>query len=328
MTSLIPKSVNVTLSIERIGKTFFGQKRLFGKSLPVHAVREASLSIRKGQTLGLIGESGSGKSTLARCIMRLTEPTEGQIIFEGKDISSIPQREFRLYRKRMQIVFQDSGSTFNPRFTIRHMLTEIIRFHAPNNEPVHDRSMIDILANVGLTPDCADHYPHELSGGQRQRLGVARALAVQPSLLVCDEPVSSLDISVQAQLLNLFKDLQEQRELTYLFIAHELPGIRYMADHIAVMYRGYIVERTSKDEWFRRPLHPYSQALTALAVQNVMTAVPRPSLAVSAGAQTFFSGCVYYERCPIRIHKCMERMPDEIEILPGHFIRCHVIAGA
>jgi peptide/nickel transport system ATP-binding protein len=325
MTNQTAQSAGETLSIEGLGKTFFGPKRFFGKSLPVHAVRNARLSIRKGQTLGLIGESGSGKSTLARCILRLMEPTEGQIIFEGKDISSVSQREFRPYRKRMQIVFQDSGNIFNPRFTIRHMLAEILRFHSLYPEPVTDSSVHVILANVGLTPNCADRYPHELSGGQRQRLGIARALAVQPSLLVCDEPVSSLDISVQAQTLNLFKDLQEQRELSYLFIAHELPVIRYMADHIAVMYRGYIVERSSKHEWFRRPLHPYSQALIALTGQNpVTTAVLRPP----PDNQFVFSGCVYYERCPIRKNQCLEQMPGETEILPDHFVRCHVIAGA
>lgn len=313
---------------EHLSKTFHVRKGIFGKHLAIEAVRDASLSVPKGKTLGLIGESGSGKSTLARCILRLTDVTHGKIYFEGSEVSAISQSEFRPRRRNMQIVFQDSGNTFNPRIQIGQMLNEIVSIHHIPGQAENRRLISSLLEWVGLPAGCAERYPHELSGGQRQRLGIARALTVNPSFLVCDEPVSSLDISVQAQILNLFRDLQEQNGLTYLFISHELPVIRFMADDIAVMYRGYIVERSGKTEWFTNPLHPYSRAFMDFSGKRhshgtAETMIRRDH---NAGDMSLQSGCVYRDRCPLTFKKCFSGMPEEREIAPGHFIRCHAVS--
>ncbi len=315
------------LKTERVFKNYRVIKNIFRKPLTIHAVQDVTLSIRKGETLMLIGESGSGKSTLARCILRLTDVTHGKIYFEGSEVSALTQAEFRPYRKKIQIVFQDSGNTFNPRIPIGRMLNEIIRLQAGTGTNETDAEIVPLIERVGLPGDCIYSYPHELSGGQRQRLGIARALSVDPSLLVCDEPVSALDLSVQAQILNLFMDLQEQRGLSYLFISHELPVIRFMADDIAVMYGGYIVERCGKNEWFTNPLHPHSRALMMFSGLNKSPAPETDCNQRRSKDSRRNNGCVYFDRCPRKIIACLSGMPEEREISPGHFIRCHVISG-
>lgn len=314
------------LEVNNLEKTYHPAAGSFKKSNPVRALRDVSFTISRGKTLGLIGMSGSGKTTVARCVLKLTELNRGKIFFSGKDITGLSYRRFLEYRKRMQIVFQDSGSVFNPRFTAGETLRETLSFHNTFSQSDYSSLIAEVLSKVGLSADLSNRYPHELSSGQRQRLGIARALAVNPSLLICDEPVSSLDLSVQAQIMNLFLDLQEQQELTYLFISHDLSVIRLIADQIAVMYRGFIVERAGKNEWFHNPLHPYSLSLIALAGSSL----PMENLSSPSGCpepEHQFPGCVFYNRCGIRKPVCRDHMPAETEILPGRYIRCYVAAG-
>ncbi len=317
------------LTVSRLGKTYGPSGWFPGKNRPVQALRDVSFRIPEGGTLGLIGESGSGKSTAAKCILRLTEITAGQVFFGEKEISAMNERAFRPYRKKIQIVFQDSGSVFNPRLTAGQMIGEILQYHRITSDPESGETPESLLECVGLSAGHSARYPHELSGGQRQRLGIARALAVGPALLVCDEPVSSLDVSVQSQILNLFKDLQREKKLTYLFIAHELHVIRFMADQIAVLLGGTVVERAGKVEWFGNPLHPYSRMLLGLSGQYAVPETSSPAISAVHPARdaSGSGGCVYYGRCPAGNDRCRDFSPEETEIQPGHFIRCHVFSG-
>jgi oligopeptide transport system ATP-binding protein len=293
----------------------------------VKAVDGVSFTIRRGETLGLVGESGCGKTTTGRCILQLERPTSGQVIFEGIDLTTLGQVELRAVRRRVQVIFQDPYSSLNPRMTVGQIIAEPLGVHGivPERRGREAR-MRSLLDRCGLLPAMALRYPHELSGGQRQRVGIARALAMEPALIVCDEPVSALDVSIQAQIINLLEELQAEFGLTYLFVAHDLSVVRHISDRVAVMYLGKIVEITDRKSLYDDPLHPYTKAL--------LSAVPIPDPAVEAGRERTVlggevpsplnppAGCVFHPRCPIAIDDCRRAVPELREIRPEHRVAC------
>jgi oligopeptide transport system ATP-binding protein len=293
----------------------------------IKAVDDISFTVRQGETLGLVGESGCGKTTTGRCILQLYKPTAGQVIFEGQELNKLTTRQMRLMRRQMQVVFQDPFSSLNPRMTAGNIIGEPLIVHGLVKSKAEYKDRVgELLQNVGLNPYMADRFPHEFSGGQRQRIGVARALSVDPKFIVCDEPVSALDVSIQAQVINLLEDLQEQFNLTYLFIAHDLSVVRHISDRVAVMYLGRIVEIADRNEIYRNPLHPYTKAL--------LSAVPIPDPVIDAQRERIIlsgevpsplnppSGCVFHPRCPIAIDDCSKVVPDLKEVEPGHWAAC------
>jgi oligopeptide transport system ATP-binding protein len=316
------------LEVRNLVKHFTVGGGLFGGPRGVvRAVDDVSFTLQRGETLGLVGESGCGKTTTGRCILQLEVPTSGHVIFEGRELTGLGDTELRTVRRRIQVIFQDPYSSLNPRMTVGQIIAEPLAVHGIVRSAGARRDRVrDLLSRVGLLPQHAHRYPHELSGGQRQRVGIARALAMEPSLIICDEPVSALDVSIQAQIINLLEDLQAEFGLTYLFIAHDLAVVRHISDHVAVMYLGKIVEVADRKSLYDEPLHPYTRALLA--------AVPIPDPALEARRERVVlggevpsplnppSGCVFHPRCPIAIARCRDVVPELREIKPGHWAAC------
>ncbi len=317
----------VMLEVQKLTKHFSSSSGLFQSNTAiVKAVDDVSFKINKGETLGLVGESGCGKTTTGRTIIRLYEPTSGKILFKGQDITKANMKPIR---KRMQMIFQDPYASLNPRMTVSDIVGEPLDIHGlAKGDERRDRIM-KLLEMVGLSSEQANRYPHEFSGGQRQRIGIARALAVQPELIICDEPISALDVSIQAQIVNMLEDLQKELGLTYLFIAHDLSMVKHISNNVGVMYLGKLIELADRDELYERPQHPYTKAL--------LSAVPIADPKVSRAKQRIIlegdvpspinppSGCRFRTRCAYATPKCAEIEPELKEIAPGHMCACHNI---
>lgn len=295
----------------------------------LHAVDDVSFKINQGETLGVVGESGCGKSTLGRTVIHLLEKTDGQIIFEGKDVSEVEKRHLKALRKDMQMIFQDPFSSLNPRMSLSQIIAEpLLIYNSMKSKTDLNNKVADLMDIVGLSKRLANSYPHELDGGRRQRIGVARALALNPKFIVCDEPVSALDVSIQAQILNLMQDLQDEMGLTYMFITHNMSVVKHVSDHIMVMYLGKAVEVASKEDMFKSRLHPYTKAL--------LEAVPIPEVTQTKKARKLLKGeitspidpkpgCRFASRCDYATELCFRANPESIEAKPNHFVACHYV---
>lgn len=309
------------LTIRNLTKEFrVGKKRL-------RAVHELNLDIFEGETLGLVGESGCGKSTVGRTILRLHEPTYGSIHFKGIDLRMLGRREMKRMRRKMQIVFQDPYASLNPRMTVEDIIGEALDIHRLAKGDQRQRRVAQLLDLVGLTHNHMSRFPHEFSGGQRQRICIARALAVEPEFIICDEPISALDVSIQAQVVNLLKKLQTQMGLTYLFIAHDLSMIKYISDRVAVMYLGHLVELASSENLYRKPLHPYTQALlSSIPIPDPEIEKRRKRIVLQGEVPsplTLPTGCPFFSRCPHAQKICSEKPPAFRHAENGHFVACH-----
>ena len=317
----------VVLATENLIKSFHVGRRGWGRGGVLRAVDGVSLEVRAGETLGLVGESGCGKSTLGRCLVRLTDITSGTVTFSGRDISNLSRHQLRPVRKELQLVFQDPYASLNPRRRVGDIIGEPLEIHGHGDRRSRERRVRELLHLVGLDASHADRFPHEFSGGQRQRVGIARALATEPKVIVADEPVSALDVSIQAQVLNLFADLQDELGLTYVFIAHDLGVVRHVSSRIAVMYLGQIVELADAERLYEQPAHPYTQALLS-ATPEVATeaAVPHERILLSGEVPDPMdgpSGCAFRTRCPYVQERCAAERPIAREVAPGRFAACH-----
>lgn len=318
----------VVIEINNLAKYFPITKGLFRSKVvaEIKAVDGVSLAIHEGETVGLVGESGCGKTTLGKCVLQLYRPTSGEVIFEGQDLTQLTDRELRPLRQKLQVIFQDPYDSLNPRFTALDIVGEPLRIHDLMQGKEYRDRVAELLNLVGLAPYMAERYPHEFSGGQRQRIGVARALALQPKFIVCDEPLSALDVSIQAQIINLLDDLQERFGVAYLFISHDLSVVRHISDRVVVMYLGKIVEISGRDELYQSPLHPYTQAL--------LSAVPIPDPEVESRRQVIVlkgevpspinppSGCVFHPRCFRAFKDCESIVPLLADAEGGHQVAC------
>lgn len=309
----------------------FTVKETFNKTATVHAVEDVSFYIKKGETLGVVGESGCGKTTLGRTILRLHEPTSGRITYDGEvifDSEKNIKAEMYPYRRKMQIIFQDPSASLDPRMTVAEIVGEALDIHGLYKENRRDR-INELLRRVGLNQEHSNRYPHEFSGGQQQRIGIARALAVEPEFIVCDEPISALDVSIQAQIVNMLQDMQEEFGLTYMFIAHDLSVVKHISDRIAVMYLGRMVELVDSKRLYENPLHPYTKSL--------LSAIPLPDPKITRSLKRIKlegeipspinppKGCRFHERCPYAKDICSEVEPEFREVEEGHFVSCHII---
>ena len=321
--------VTPVLEVDGLVKHFRAGEGLFGAGSDiVRAVDGVSFSIARGETYGLVGESGCGKTTVGRCVLRLIEPTAGSVRFDGDELTSLGTRRLRERRRDMQIIFQDPYSSLNPRMRVGDIVAEPLTIHDVGTRASRKTTARDLLAEVGLADDAADRYPHEFSGGQRQRIGIARALALKPKFIVADEPVSALDVSVQAQIVNLLQELQRQHDLTYLFISHGLAVVQHISTRVGVMYLGKLVESAPSVELYATPLHPYTKAL--------ISAIPEPDpdrarerIVLTGDVPTPLnppSGCRFRTRCPVAEPGCGETEPPLVELRPRHFVACHVVA--
>lgn len=317
-------STEPLLQINRLSKHFH-----LGRGQTLKAVQDISFTVCRGETLGMVGESGCGKSTAGRTILRLYEPTEGEAWYGGTNIYRLKPRQLKAFRREMQMIFQDPYASLNPRMTIMDIIGEALDIHRlADSRSARRKRVEELLHLVGLNPDHATRYPHEFSGGQRQRIGIARVLAVDPKFIICDEPISALDVSIQAQVVNLLQDLQKRLGLTYLFIAHDLSMVKHISDRVAVMYLGQIVELADCGALFAEPLHPYTRSL--------MSAIPVPDPDIEAGKERIVlsgelpsplnppSGCSFRTRCPYAIETCAKRKPEFREAKPGHYVACHL----
>ena len=300
-----------------------------GRGMTLKAVDGVSFDIKEGETLGLVGESGCGKSTTGRTIVRLYDATEGDVIFEGMNVHQLGKGELKNFTRRAQMIYQDPYASLNPRMTVTDIIGEGIDIHGLYKGMERQKRIYELLETVGLSREHASRYPHEFSGGQRQRIGIARALAIEPKFIVCDEPISALDVSIQAQVVNLLQDLQKELGLTYLFIAHDLSMVKHISDRIAVMYLGKIAELTESSTLYEKPLHPYTQAL--------LSAVPIPDPEASKARERILlegdvpspinapAGCKFQSRCRLVKPICREKEPELVEVEPGHFVACHMV---
>ena len=324
---------NTLLQVEHLKKYFYGSRKWFaGESQRsvVKAVDDVSFSIRRGETFGIVGESGCGKSTLGRSVIRLIEPTDGRILYDGVDLRSLSAEELRLKRREIQIIFQDPYASLNPRMTVRELIKAPLDVFSRDSEEKKMEQVREIMSLVGLREEFMHKYPHEFSGGQRQRIVIARALILKPSFIFCDEPVSALDASVRAQVLNLMKRIQKEMNLTYMFISHDLSVVRFLCDRIAVMYLGRIVELATRDELYNHALHPYTQAL--------LSSIPVPDTDVKPNRIILQGevpspyhppeGCHFHPRCPYATEQCRTTAPEMRDAGNGHMVACHRCAAA
>ena len=300
-----------------------------GRRQVVHAVDDVSLTLKKGRTLGLVGESGCGKSSCARTIIRMYDPTSGQIILDGDDITNLSQKQLKPYRKKMQMIFQDPYASLNARMTVRDIIAEpLVAHNVVKRKDQSNELVYPMLERVGLTKEHANRYAHEFSGGQRQRVGIARALILQPELVICDEPISALDVSIQAQVINLLKDFQEEKGVSYLFIAHDLSMVRYVSDDVGVMYLGQLVEVCEAGEIYKNPLHPYTKGLLgSIPIANPKLAKMKEKSSIEGDIPSPIkppSGCRFHTRCPYAKDICKEECPDMRTVQSGHRVMCHL----
>ena len=328
------RRTEVMLRVENLKKYFpiYRGVIISRKVAAVKAVDNVSFIIYKGETLGVVGESGCGKSTTGRAILHLEKPTAGKVYLGDIDLTKLGWEEMRLLRPRMQMIFQDSYASLNPRHSVGKIIAEPMVIHGIMDFGRRYKRVMELLELVGLNPNHYDRFPHEFSGGQRQRINIARSLALNPDFIVCDEPISALDVSIQAQIVNLFQDLQEKLGLTYMFIAHDLSMVQHISHRVAVMYLGKIVELTDRRSLFSQPLHPYTQSL--------MSAVPMPDPKTERKRRRIMlegevpspanppSGCVFHNRCPLATGNCSRQIPEYREVLPDHFVACHLADAA